>query len=91
LVDGQKITVGGTSAVAPLWTGLLTVLNQSIGKPVGYVNPLLYGKSSAAAFSDVVSGTNGAYDSGPGWDACTGWGSPDGVKLLGVLSSGSPL
>ncbi|MDA4115162.1 MAG: S53 family peptidase [Thaumarchaeota archaeon] len=86
VVDGQQITVGGTSAVAPLWTGLLTLINQSIGKPVGYINPLLYQKASASAFYDVVSGTNGAYDAGPGWDACTGWGSPDGAKLLGVLS-----
>jgi len=86
LVDGQKITVGGTSAVAPLWTGLLMLLNQGIGKPVGYINPLLYEKTSAPAFKDVVSGTNGAYNAGPGWDACTGWGSPDGAKLLGVLS-----
>jgi kumamolisin len=86
LVDGQKITVGGTSAVAPLWTGLLTLINQGIGKPVGYVNRLLYGKASAPAFDDVVSGNNGAYHAGPGWDACTGWGSPDGAKLLRVLS-----
>ena len=86
LVDGQQITVGGTSAVAPLWTGLLTLFNQGIGKPLGYINPLLYGKASAPAFRDVLSGTNGAYDAGPGWDACTGWGSPDGAKLLGVMS-----
>jgi kumamolisin len=86
LVDGQEITVGGTSAVAPLWTGLLALINQGIGKPVGYINPLLYQKASAAAFYDVVSGTNGAYDAGPGWDACTGWGTPDGARLLGVLS-----
>jgi len=90
LVDGQQITVGGTSAVAPLWTGLLTLLNQGIGKPVGYINPLLYGKPSAQAFDDVTTGTNGAYDAGPGWDACTGWGSPDGAKLLGVLSPVAP-
>jgi len=86
LVDGQQITVGGTSAVAPLWTGLLALFNQGIGKPVGYINPLLYQKTSASAFDDIVSGTNGAYKAGPGWDACTGWGSPDGVKLQGVLS-----
>jgi len=91
LVDGQEITVGGTSAVAPLWTGLLALVNQGIGKPVGYINPLLYQKASAAAFYDVVSGTNGAYDAGPGWDACTGWGSPDGAKLLGVLSPPIPV
>ncbi|MGH9918363.1 MAG: S53 family peptidase [Nitrososphaerales archaeon] len=86
VVDGQQITVGGTSAVAPLWTGLLILINQGIGKPVGYINPLLYQSASASEFYDIVSGTNGAYDAGPGWDACTGWGSPDGAKLLGVLS-----
>jgi kumamolisin len=86
LVDGQQITVGGTSAVAPLWTGLITLLNQRVGKPAGHLNPLLYAKTSSQAFRDVVSGTNGAYEAGPGWDACTGWGSPDGVRLLSVLS-----
>ena len=86
LVDGTQVTVGGTSAVAPLLTGLFALVNQSIGKPAGYVNPLLYARGSASAFRDVVAGTNGAYDAGPGWDACTGWGSPDGAKLLAVLS-----
>lgn len=91
LVDGQQIVVGGTSAVAPLWTGLLTLLNQGIGKPVGYINPLLYQKASTPAFDDVVSGTNGAYKAGPGWDACTGWGSPNGAKLLAALSPSTGL
>jgi kumamolisin len=86
-VDGKQIVVGGTSAVAPLWSGLLALVNQSIDKPVGYINPLLYQTSSFPAFRDVVSGTNGAYSAGPGWDACTGWGSPDGEKLLSTLSA----
>ena len=86
LVDGKQITVGGTSAVAPLWTGLLALINQSIGKPVGFINPILYAKTSAPAFRDIVSGNNGAYKAGPGWDPCTGWGSPDGTRLLSVLS-----
>lgn len=89
LVDGKQIDVGGTSAVAPLWTGLLTLVSQSIGKPVGFVNPILYAKTSISAFRDVVSGNNGVYKAGKGWDACTGWGSPDGTKILDVLSSGS--
>lgn len=88
-VDGKTITVGGTSAVAPLWSGLLARINQSIGKPVGYINPLLYQTTFRTAFRDVVSGNNGAYKAGPGWDACTGWGSPDGTRLLGVLSQGT--
>ena len=86
LVDGKQIPVGGTSAVAPLWSGLLTLIGQSIGKPVGYVNPILYGETSRVAFTDVVSGNNGAYKAGPGWSACTGWGSPIGAKLLAALS-----
>jgi kumamolisin len=85
-VDGQKITVGGTSAVAPLWTGLFALINQGLGKPAGYVNPLLYAKGSQVGFDDVVSGTNGAYSAGPGWSACTGWGSPVGAELLTLLS-----
>ncbi len=89
LVDGQQITVGGTSAVAPLWAGLLTLVNQGVGKPIGYINQQLYGRTSTPAFDDVVSGTNGAYDASPGWDACTGWGSPVGAKLLDLLSRGA--
>jgi kumamolisin len=87
-VDGESAVVGGTSAVAPLLTGLLALINQAMGKPAGYINPLVYGKGASSAFRDVVSGNNGAYDAGPGWDACTGWGSPDGARLLGVLSPG---
>ncbi len=88
VVDGKQMTIGGTSAVAPLWSSLLALANQSLGKPVGYINLLLYGKSFTPAFRDVVSGNNGAYKAGPGWDACTGWGSPDGKKLITALSSG---
>lgn len=87
-VDGEETTVGGTSAVAPLVTGLLTLVNQSLGKPVGYVNPLLYAKGFAPDFDDVVSGSNGAYEAGPGWSPCTGWGSPVGARLLSTLSAG---
>ncbi len=87
MVDGQQIAVGGTSAVAPLWSGLLTLISQSTGKPVGYVNPILYASISRTGFSDIVKGTNGAYEAGPGWDACTGWGSPVGARLLSALSS----
>ena len=46
-VDGQDTVVGGTSAVAPLWAGLIARLNQALGKPVGFLNPTLYGLDSA--------------------------------------------
>ncbi len=88
LVDGQQLVIGGTSAVAPLWTGLIALLNQKLGKPVGFFQPALYALPTADdAFHDITSGDNGAYSTGPGWDPVTGLGSPDGAKLLSALSS----
>lgn len=93
LVDGQQGVIGGTSAVAPLWAGLIALLNQKLGRPVGYLNPALYSLAAASgAFHDITTGNNditgdsGVYRAGPGWDACTGWGSPDGTMLLEALS-----
>jgi kumamolisin len=86
-VDGQATVVGGTSAVAPLLAGLIACINQLMGRPVGFLNPTLYAKIvSAHGCHDVTNGNNGAYAAGPGWDACTGWGSPDGNVIAGVLT-----
>lgn len=72
--------------MAPLWSGLIVLINQKLSKPAGYLNPLLYGGIGASgAFHDIVSGDNGAYAAKKGWDACTGWGSPDGANLLAGL------
>jgi kumamolisin len=85
-VDGQNLVFGGTSAVAPLWAGLTALLNQKLGKPVGFLNPLIYGSlSGKGLFNDITQGNNGAYSAAAGWDACTGWGSPIGSKLLTAL------
>lgn len=85
-VDGQNLVIGGTSAVAPLWAGLIALMNQKLGHPVGFLNPLLYGSlAGRGLFNDIVSGDNGRFSAGPGWDACTGWGSPIGSKLLQAL------
>jgi kumamolisin len=83
-VDGQNAVIGGTSAVAPLWAGLIALINQQLGKPVGYVNPALY-RIGEPAFRDIVTGNNGGYQAGRGWDACTGLGSPNGAALLAAL------
>jgi kumamolisin len=83
LVDGQNLTFGGTSAVAPLWAALTARLNQELGARVGFLNPFLY--QHPEVFRDIVSGSNGDYNAGPGWDPCTGLGSPDGSKLLAAL------
>ncbi|HEY1674318.1 MAG TPA: hypothetical protein VGG50_16515, partial [Streptosporangiaceae bacterium] len=90
LVDGQQQIVGGTSAVAPLWAGLLARLVQATRQPFGLIQPALYaGVSPGAAvagFRDITSGNNGSYSAGPGWDACAGLGSPEGTALLDRLS-----
>jgi len=79
-VDGRSAVFGGTSAVAPLWAALIALLNQQHGSPRGFWNPSLY-TAPAGSFHDITSGNNGAYQCGPGWDACTGLGSPNGVGL----------
>jgi kumamolisin len=86
-VDGEDAVIGGTSAVAPLWAGLIALMNQRLGHPVGYINPAIYQLSSATqAFHDITVGNNGAFSAGPGWDACTGMGTPDGDRLLHAIS-----
>lgn len=85
LVDGQQEVVGGTSAVAPLWAALIALINQQRGKPAGFVNPMLYGDPQD--FHDITEGSNGAYSAGPGWDACTGLGSPDGAEIASALGA----
>jgi kumamolisin len=88
-VDGQADVIGGTSAVAPLWAGLIALINQQIGKPAGYINPLLYSNAGAGGFNDITSGNNGAYSAGPGWDACTGLGSAIGTGVGAALGASS--
>ena len=84
-VDGQQTVIGGTSAVAPLWAGLLALINESLGTNVGYVNALLYSAKVEPTFHDITSGSNGDYSAGKGWDACTGLGSPNGAALMAAL------
>jgi kumamolisin len=87
VVGGIGGTIGGTSAVAPLFAGFFALINEACSKPAGFALPLLYG--SAAAFRPVVSGDNKVgdigYAAGPGWNACTGLGVPDGAKLFAVF------
>jgi kumamolisin len=85
-VDGQSIVVGGTSAVAPLWAGLIALLNQHYGSPLGFFNPKLYALQPGA-LHDITTGSNGAYNAGPGWNPVCGLGSPDGSTLETALAS----
>jgi kumamolisin len=100
IADGDQGGVGATSAVAPLWAGLIALLNQSTGGSIGFVNPLIYEKASGGAFRDIIVGDNSVvepvhgkgnlrikgYQAQQGWDACTGLGTPNGAKLLNLLA-----
>src|SRR5258705_8257296 len=92
-VDGKNMVIGGTSAVAPLWARLIAVANAQNGKSAGFIQPAIYAAKGKAAFNDIPSGTNFTgtpvgFKAGPGWDACTGLGSPIGAKLIAVVKPG---
>ena len=91
-VDGSDTVVGGTSAVAPLLAGLIALFNQALASSAGYLNPNLYQEVAVTpgTFHDVTQGSNGAYRARPGWDACTGWGSPVGAAILRALTLPTP-
>jgi kumamolisin len=82
-VDGSDTVIGGTSAVAPLWAGLIARINAAKGSAVGFINPQLY--QSTSCLDDITQGNNGDYSASVGWDACTGLGSPDGNKIASLL------
>jgi kumamolisin len=90
-IDGQTEVIGGTSAVAPLWAALVCRLAQSLGAPLGLLQPRIYQGAKkgqpTAGLRDITKGSNGAYKAGPGWDACTGLGVPDGTALLALLKA----
>jgi kumamolisin len=103
-VDGKAQGNGGTSAATPLVAGLLTLINaaRAPAPRVGYLTPVLYqagpGTSvtvGAAGCTDVTSGENktatiGGFSAGPGYDAVSGWGTPNGKSLLEILSTVLP-
>ncbi len=99
---GKDAPNGGTSASAPLWAALIARINAGLpaAKQQRFLTPLLYqnggngqpvGKNSTR---DITVGNNASkpdpgkgYKAGPGFDAVTGWGVPDGVKLLNSLAA----
>lgn len=80
--EGAWQVTGGTSASAPLWAGVMALIQQKAQaagiERIGFLNDLLYGirASHPDAFHDIVRGGNLLHDAGPGWDAATGIGSP---------------
>jgi kumamolisin len=90
-IDGSWTVIGGTSAVAPLWAALVCRMAQATGKTFGLIQQALYAGITPGqpveGLRDITTGNNGAYQAGPGWDACTGLGVPEGGTLLSKLES----
>jgi kumamolisin len=87
---GQWEAYGGTSFSAPVFAGMVAVINsyrQSKGLPnVGFINPALYRNAAVqATFRDIVSGGTDLYQATPGWDYPTGWGAPRALQLAEAL------
>jgi tripeptidyl-peptidase-1 len=103
-VNGQSEAVGGTSAASPSFAGLVGLLNSESlaknGKPLGFLNPLLYtmAKAKPATFIDVTTGSNACTEDGcasscegfnaaKGWDPVTGLGVPQYSQMLAYIKS----
>jgi subtilase family serine protease len=100
-LPGQVGNSAGTSAAAPLWAAFTALANQQAASagltPVGFLNPTIYAIAGtprySACFHDVVNGNNtntysaGLFHAGPGYDNCTGLGSPNGLNLINALIS----
>jgi hypothetical protein len=91
VVNGVNQTIGGTSAVAPLWAGLTALINQAAHQPIGFFLPTLYRNPQVmrdiTQGNNMPPGSNLGYTAGPGWDACTGLGAPIGTALLNLFTA----
>jgi len=87
--DKIDYMTGGTSAVAPLWAALITLINQGVGSPCGFLNPILYKWKGSECFVQILKGNNDStakdptkWAAGPIWNPCCGMGAPNGINLL---------
>lgn len=90
IVNGDEMVASGTSAVAPLWGAFIALLNAERGQALGFINDRLY--QSPKLLKPITSGDNIdavsglGYKAGPGWNACTGLGSPRGAAVIAALT-----
>jgi len=82
VINGQEGTIGGTSAVAPLYSGLFAAFGQKLG----FVTPKLW--QNPDAFVDITEGSNGSFGAAVGPDPCTGLGAPNGAALAALFGGG---
>jgi uncharacterized repeat protein (TIGR03803 family) len=90
----------GTSFAGPLWAGFTALVNEEATAkgqpPVGFLNPALYALGKGADYTnslhditvgnDATAVSGGLFPAVPGYDLCTGWGSPTGSNLIQSLA-----
>jgi kumamolisin len=88
-VNGSNYVIGGTSAGAPLYTGLALNINAELAAanlpPVTPLNPWMYARANSPIFKDVDKGGNHGYEAGKGWDPVAGLGWVDGQEMLNAM------
>ena len=89
-LGGAPFLGGGTSASTPIWAALIARISGILGKPLGAVNASIYRASRgllpvSTGDNDVSDAAPAAYVAAPGWDPCTGLGTPSGSALLQAL------
>ena len=94
VMNGLLAAGGETSLSAPVWAGIVALLNQARANagesPIGLLGPVLYPLHGTTALNDMTVGSNGAYSAGPGYDLCSGLGSPN-IAILAAALTGSPI
>jgi kumamolisin len=95
VINGGNYGFAGTSLATPIWAAFGALLNQARATaghgPIGLLNPNLYPLVGTPVFTDITSGTNGLYSAGPGYDLCTGLGSPNVTAFIAALTPATPL
>lgn len=85
VMNGVELAIGGSSAVAPVWSALIARMHQRLGFAPGFFLPILYARSGDALFGAVTEGSNGRYEAAAGWNPCTGLGVPNGLAIEAAL------
>lgn len=82
--NGQTMAIGGTSGSSPLVGAFICLLLNNLPTPPKFpLHQLFY--DNADCFNDITQGSNGTFQAKPGYDNCTGIGTPNGTKLLAKL------
>jgi hypothetical protein len=104
--NGSAGDFGGTSCAAPLWAGFMALVNQQAAaggqtSGMGLINPAIYEIANESiynsAFNDITTGNNtwpsspDSFYAAPGYDLCTGLGTPAGTTLINALVNPDPL